>query len=176
MTRTGDGTSATEQQVISVTASASVSSTARTQEGYYRLRFTHDRGAPQAVRGGRNGADGRHGFATGDAVFSPVRSQMLRSTAPYYVLKTADTFSLHDTPTRPIPTVTLTLTPATSLHGQERYCNGCRAAAGQQRSACTNATATEMQEALETLPQVARGHVRVSRTGSGRAADGFGYT
>eukprot|EP00937_MAST-01D_sp_MAST-1D-sp2_P008134 g8134.t1 len=193
VTRDGDGTSSTEQQTLSITASAPVNAKDHaTTEGYYRLRLTHDRQAPQRVQ--QVDASSvltvtAHGFTEAAEVYlsgtfvAEVAEANLHRDRPFFVrVLSPNTFTLHPTladatdDADPRPNK-VTMSAFTGVAAKELFVTG-HVLMQAVTSKCLHydATAAEMQTSLETLPQVPAGHVRVARSGTGSAVDGYGYT
>jgi hypothetical protein len=193
VTRDGDGTSDTEQQTLSVTASAPVTATNHAStEGYYRLRFTHDRQAPLRVEQvsaasvltvtGHGLTEAAEVYLSGTFV-AEVAETNLHRDRPFFVrVLDANTFTLHPTladvtdDADPRPNK-VTMTAFAGIGAKELFVTG-HVPMQAVTSTCLHfdATATEMKAAIESLPQVPAGHVRVSRSGAGAAVDGYGYT
>ena len=174
VTRSGDGASITEQQKLTVTASDTVQNGA---SGFYRIKFTHGVQKPLVVTAidhantdqltvlGHRYLEGAKVTLSKTVASLPTTSApALVETKPYFVhVVDADTFTLHGALSDLAGTA-----PINKVNFNAAYTAGELIVTGQvQEEAHTtsclhyHSTAAEVLTALETLPHIPAGHLRV---------------
>eukprot|EP00937_MAST-01D_sp_MAST-1D-sp2_P001211 g1211.t1 len=190
VSRSGEGVSKTEQQIISVTASSTVSAKDHaTMQGYYRMRFKHNR-ASQAVSACDRNTERLtvqgHGFAEGAEVFLSggfaSAEANLHPDRPFFIhVVDADTFTLHLTSRKAVTNanaVDISSSFAAAAQTTETSCLKWGASAAELEVAIGQLGIQLKPQNSNTAGSVELGEdsVQVTRSGTGDSHSSWGYT